>query len=467
MKYLLLFFAVLLAGQALHAQTAPHTYIITSDSTKLTGCDSNELIIENHTQAIPGFLFNTGKGRTKFLRGLISLNDSQYLVGADTLNLNNATKALTGDNGIQRINNVFEFGNDDNDPYGEPAYQNRNTHYNQDGYIFNWMTMGSIFNMTEYDAPTTETNVLAPYYLARFKAPDPGQAGILMEANESLYWEGPLNWITFKNHASNAVKYYWYGDDMCAQISTVTRQGADGNAYASLQFQVANDTSNGGINNNTMAMAIYPSMPSAETGQIALPTVGIKRLNIADYNDIWVASEFPQQEQNPWSRMVVNAHNYPIIFANLPQTNYDTVNFKPLVINPYTGAINYMTWTGQALSGASSDVIRSSLAVNGTITAKKLQLSPTGWPDYVFDGSYKLMPLHDLDQYIVRHKHLPGVIPADEAASKGIEVGETQAVLLKKIEELTLYTIDQDKQLREMRQELNELKQLIGKKPTN
>ena len=51
----------------LHAQQK-YTYTIKADSVRLTGCDSSELIIENHTQAVSGFLFNTGHGRTIFCR---------------------------------------------------------------------------------------------------------------------------------------------------------------------------------------------------------------------------------------------------------------------------------------------------------------------------------------------------------------------------------------------------------------
>ncbi|HLZ87238.1 MAG TPA: hypothetical protein VKQ52_08360 [Puia sp.] len=66
---------------------AQSVYTITADSVKLTGCDSSELIIENHTRATPGFLFNTGNGRTVFKRGLQQLSASSYLIGADTLQL--------------------------------------------------------------------------------------------------------------------------------------------------------------------------------------------------------------------------------------------------------------------------------------------------------------------------------------------------------------------------------------------
>ena len=66
---------------------AQFVYIIKADSVKITNCDSAELIIENHTQGIPGFLFNTGNGRTQFRRALVALNDSTYLIGTDTLKM--------------------------------------------------------------------------------------------------------------------------------------------------------------------------------------------------------------------------------------------------------------------------------------------------------------------------------------------------------------------------------------------
>lgn len=86
MKHILIFFLFLVFSVTLSAQ---QVYTITADSTKLTGCDSNELIIENHTQGVPGFLYNTGKGRTAFKRPLTKINDTFYLIGVDTLKLRN------------------------------------------------------------------------------------------------------------------------------------------------------------------------------------------------------------------------------------------------------------------------------------------------------------------------------------------------------------------------------------------
>lgn len=87
MNRFLLFLALLGAGQIVHAQ---YVYAIKADSVKITNsCDTAELIIENHTQTVPGFLFNKGRGRTEFRRLLQNVNENTFLIGGDTLNLSN------------------------------------------------------------------------------------------------------------------------------------------------------------------------------------------------------------------------------------------------------------------------------------------------------------------------------------------------------------------------------------------
>ena len=82
-KHIVLLTGVLLfLAQHLAAQ---YTYTIKADSVKLTNCDSSELIIENHTQTVKGFLFNTGNGRTIFKRGAQKLGNGSYLIGIDTV----------------------------------------------------------------------------------------------------------------------------------------------------------------------------------------------------------------------------------------------------------------------------------------------------------------------------------------------------------------------------------------------
>ncbi|MFT3935470.1 MAG: hypothetical protein QM726_17720 [Chitinophagaceae bacterium] len=85
MKPVLLLVVFMCTLQILSAQKV---YNIKADSVKITNsCDTAELIIENHTQHVPGFLFNKGKGRTEFRRPVTKLNDSMYLVGIDTIKI--------------------------------------------------------------------------------------------------------------------------------------------------------------------------------------------------------------------------------------------------------------------------------------------------------------------------------------------------------------------------------------------
>jgi hypothetical protein len=76
----------------------------------------------------------------------------------------------------------------------------------------------------------------------------------------------------------------------------------------------------------------------------------------------------------------------------------------------------------------------------------------------VFSNDYRLRPLSEVESYITRHKHLPGVPSAAEVKKEGLDLGENQATLLKKIEELTLYIIEQQKEIRELKKEMQALK---------
>jgi len=100
------------------------------------------------------------------------------------------------------------------------------------------------------------------------------------------------------------------------------------------------------------------------------------------------------------------------------------------------------------------------LYVNGFIKAKKLRVDINGWADYVFDPSYNLMPLPELAKFISVNRHLPEIPTAAEVEKEGIDVGSNQTALLKKIEELTLYIIEQNKKLesQQMRIEVLEKK---------
>jgi hypothetical protein len=94
---------------------------------------------------------------------------------------------------------------------------------------------------------------------------------------------------------------------------------------------------------------------------------------------------------------------------------------------------------------------QAKLAVKGTVLALKVKVSPatngTDWPDYVFKKNYKLRSLNSLEAFIKTNHHLPDVASAKEVEKDGLDLANTQAVLLKKIEELTLYVIELNKKI--------------------
>ena len=123
MKKILLLVILPLVTVSLPAQ---NIYLIKGDSVKITNCDSAELILENHTQAVKGFLYNTGNGRTLFKKGLVKLNSSSYIIGADTLNLG-GSGWLQGGNSFGATGVLGTLDNNHLDLYSNNTQQARLT----------------------------------------------------------------------------------------------------------------------------------------------------------------------------------------------------------------------------------------------------------------------------------------------------------------------------------------------------
>lgn len=90
------------------------------------------------------------------------------------------------------------------------------------------------------------------------------------------------------------------------------------------------------------------------------------------------------------------------------------------------------------------------LFVEGGILTEKVKValrSSANWADYVFASDYKLMPLTEVEKFVKTNKHLPGIDSAEALAKNGLDVAEMQSKQMEKIEELTLYIIDQDKKI--------------------
>lgn len=129
-------------------------------------------------------------------------------------------------------------------------------------------------------------------------------------------------------------------------------------------------------------------------------------------------------------------------------TCYDSIQWKGLTLR-----------TDGSLGIGTDETFGYKLAVNGGIACKNdmmITLTGLSWPDYVFSSSYQLKPLLLLEREIDSLGYLPEMPSAQEIETNGLSVSKVTSTVVKKVEELTLYTIDQQKQLDELKKQ-NEL----------
>jgi len=132
--------------------------------------------------------------------------------------------------------------------------------------------------------------------------------------------------------------------------------------------------------------------------------------------------------------------------------------FRGDVFMPGSGLWNS---TGNVGIGTTSPTEK--LSVKGKIRAQEIKVETANWPDYVFAKDYQLPSLKETEQHIKDKGYLPGIPSAEEVKANGIDLGAMNAKLLQKIEELTLYLIEQKKtmelQSKELKNQQQKLKQ--------
>ena len=162
---------------------------------------------------------------------------------------------------------------------------------------------------------------------------------------------------------------------------------------------------------------------------------------------------------NNWNTQTSGIIDYYLnnmrIVAGAPASTSNGMTF----ITTNSGAnVNAMQILGNGNVGIGTTSPSEKFSVNGNIRSKKLIVTQTGWSDYVFYKNYRLKPLSEVEAYIKANKHLPDVPSAKKVETDGIDVGENQALLLKKIEELTLYMIEIKKENERMKNDNQQIK---------
>ncbi|CAI8706242.1 hypothetical protein [Chryseobacterium sp. IT-36CA2] len=144
--------------------------------------------------------------------------------------------------------------------------------------------------------------------------------------------------------------------------------------------------------------------------------------------------------------------------SGLRYGNFADFNIENDSDSPTYGAINFIT--NKKIQMAIRP--NGNALLNGKLEAKELKVTLTPTADFVFDENYDLPKLEEVAKHIKEKKHLPEIASAKVMEKEGVNVGEFQIKLLQKIEELTLYVIKQDQQIKQLETENLDLKNAVS-----
>jgi hypothetical protein len=201
-------------------------------------------------------------------------------------------------------------------------------------------------------------------------------------------------------------------------------------------------------------------------------------LTIISNNNIGIGTSTPgalldiEQGVTPTTAMIIqtqntNSYGYGVLVAVNSANNTlkaltvtDPVNGDKFIVN----ANGNTSITGQVVIGDQTVPTPApyNLFVSGGILTEQVQVAlKANWPDYVLDKKYPILPIKELEQYISKNKHLPDVPSASEIEKNGVNLGDMDAKLLKKIEELTLYIIKQQQESEQLKNEVKDLEERV------
>jgi hypothetical protein len=140
---------------------------------------------------------------------------------------------------------------------------------------------------------------------------------------------------------------------------------------------------------------------------------------------------------------------------------FATAGANIIAFGHYNGTVERMRIDAAGNVGIRTAAPGYTLAVNGSIGCHQLTVTTSGWADFVFKDGYSLPPLEEIETFITKNKHLPGIPSETEVKENGVDIGKISAKLLQKIEELTLYVIDLKKDNNLLKKQLTNIKKQI------
>lgn len=146
------------------------------------------------------------------------------------------------------------------------------------------------------------------------------------------------------------------------------------------------------------------------------------------------------------------------IYSNIYNKDVFTVygNGKTVISNQTADILTLENNGRFTISNGTEKIFQ--LESDGLLRGRRIKLDTDTWADYVFDANYNLMPLHELRTFIQTENHLPNVPSQEEVVENGVDLGQMNVILLEKVEELTLYLLEQNEKLEALTEEVNALK---------
>lgn len=221
---------------------------------------------------------------------------------------------------------------------------------------------------------------------------------------------------------------------------------------ASFDIVIKNIGSNFGYSVMCEKLQYYVSARRRRSGRTNnIPADGLVSGPFTDYVRLVKVSpgnyEIQVRQKSDWRHMEVTAKLTSTLEQSIEYLNTPIIGHTGTTYYAQNLHYDYLTngmFSGNVGIGISNP--DNKLEVNGTIRAKEVLVETSGWADFVFEHDYQLKPLSEVEQFIEKYKHLPDIPSTKEVKENGISVDEMNALLLQKVEELTLHIIELKKE---------------------